>query len=79
MTITNVAPIPRARDAGDDADHHSPATHFLFFLLQRARPPSPLPRATNIPAAGVVAASPTAGETRRRRRQSPLEGSPTRT
>ncbi|QCD99536.1 hypothetical protein DEO72_LG7g819 [Vigna unguiculata] len=40
---------------------------------------SPLPRATTIPGADAAAASPTAGETRRRRRQSPPEASPVRT
>ncbi|QCD85873.1 hypothetical protein DEO72_LG3g394 [Vigna unguiculata] len=40
---------------------------------------SPLPRATTIPGADAAAASPTAGETRRRRHQPPTEASSART
>ena len=54
--------------------------HTSFFSFSNARdPPSLLPRATNIPVASVAAASPTAGERRRRRHQSPPEASPVRT
>jgi len=79
MTIINVAPIPAGQ--GRRRRRRPPLTGdtLPFFLLQRVRPPSPLPRAINIPAAGAAVASPTADETRRRRRQSPPKGSPTRT
>jgi len=65
MTITNVAPIPAGQ--GRRRRRRPPLTGdtLPFFLLQRARPPSPLPQTTNIPAAGVAVASSKAGETRR--------------